>query len=65
LNKMDLVDPDEAAALARRLNGVLISATTSCTLTGLVTRVARAIEKGRSAPAGDERGSPLASHNAA
>jgi len=50
LNKMDLVDPEEAAALARRLDGVLISAITSRTLTGLVTRVARAVERIRSAP---------------
>jgi len=50
LNKMDLVDPEEATALARRFDGVLISATTSRTLTGLVTHLARAIERIRSTP---------------
>ena len=62
LNKMDLVDPEEAAALARRFDGVLISATTSRTLTGLVTRMARAIEQIRSAPSHADKNDVVANN---
>lgn len=65
LNKIDLIDPEEAAALARRLDGVLISAKTPRTLTGLVTRVARTIEAGRSSSSWADRDASLTRHRVA
>jgi GTP-binding protein HflX len=45
LNKMDLVDPETAAGFVRQLGGIAVSANDAATLSPLIEKMARSIDR--------------------